>query len=73
MSASLALIGPIGPWELILILLVVLILFGPKRLPDLAKSLGQSVRELRKAQEGKDEEEEKKASKADSESSKDEG
>jgi TatA/E family protein of Tat protein translocase len=73
MSAHLALFGPIGPWELILILLVVLLLFGPKRLPDLAKSLGQSVRELRKAQEGKDEEEEKKASKADSESSKDEG
>lgn len=63
MSPNLALLGPIGPWELILILLVVLLLFGPKRLPDLAKSLGQSVRELRKAQEGKDEEEEKKAKK----------
>lgn len=73
MSANLALIGPIGLPELILILLVILLLFGPKRLPDLAKSLGQSVRELRKAQEGKDEEEEKKVSKADSESSKDEG
>lgn len=59
----LALLGPIGWPELIIILFVVLLLFGPKRLPDMAKALGQSVRELRKSAEGKDEEEEEKTEK----------
>lgn len=54
-----ALLGPIGWPELIIILFVVLLLFGPKRLPDMAKAIGQSVRELRKSAEGKDEEESK--------------
>lgn len=42
----------IGPWEIALILLIVLILFGPKKLPELAKSVGQAVREYKKASEG---------------------
>lgn len=41
-------IGPIGIPELLIILLVVLLIFGPRRLPDMAKGLGQSVREFRK-------------------------
>lgn len=41
-------IGPLGVWELLIILVVVLLLFGPKRLPEMAKGLGQSVREFRK-------------------------
>lgn len=40
--------GPLGLAEIIAILLVVLLLFGAKRLPDIAKGLGQSVREFRK-------------------------
>lgn len=63
----LALLGPIGWPELIIILFVVLLLFGPKRLPDMAKALGQSVRELRKSAEGRDEEEEKTEKKEKSE------
>lgn len=39
----------IGTGELILIFLVFLLLFGAKRLPDLAKSLGKSLREFKKA------------------------
>ena len=39
----------IGGWEVILILAVVLILFGAKKLPDLAKGLGQGIREFKKA------------------------
>jgi sec-independent protein translocase protein TatA len=54
--ALLGLLGPIGWPELIIILFVVLLLFGPKRLPDMAKAIGQSVRELRKSAEGRDEE-----------------
>lgn len=41
-------IGSIGIPELLIILVVVLLIFGPRRLPDMAKGLGQSVREFRK-------------------------
>jgi len=41
--------GSIGGPELFLILLIVLIFFGAKRLPDLARGLGQGIREFRKA------------------------
>lgn len=41
----------IGWQEMILILVVVLLLFGPKRLPDLAKSLGKGLAEFKKASE----------------------
>lgn len=54
----LALIGPLGLPEILLILFIVILLFGPKRLPQLGKSIGETVRELRKAQEGDNEEEE---------------
>lgn len=43
--------GAIGMPELILILALVLIFFGPKRLPGLAQSLGKGMREIRKAAE----------------------
>lgn len=41
-------IGPLGIWEIIIILVVVLLIFGPSRLPEMAKGIGQSVREFRK-------------------------
>jgi len=44
--------GAPGPMELLIILLVILLLFGAKRLPDLARSLGKSLSEFKK---GKDE------------------
>lgn len=40
--------GRIGPFELILILCIALIIFGPSKLPALAKSMGQAVKEFRK-------------------------
>jgi sec-independent protein translocase protein TatA len=50
---SLALFGPgsIGFGELLLILLIVLLLFGSKKLPDLARSLGRSLSEFKKGRE----------------------
>ena len=41
-------IGPFGVWEILIILVVVLLIFGPRRLPEMAKGLGQSVRAFRK-------------------------
>jgi len=37
------------PWEILLILIVVLILFGAKRLPELARGLGKGINEFRDA------------------------
>ena len=39
----------LGPWEILLILVVVLLLFGAKRLPELARGLGQGINEFRDA------------------------
>ena len=50
----------IGWPEILLILLVVLLLFGAKRLPDLARSLGKSLREFKKGREEGDASDEKK-------------
>lgn len=38
-----------GGWELIVILFIVLLLFGARKLPDLANSMGRSIKEFRKA------------------------
>ena len=39
----------IGPAEIIIVLVIALLVFGPKRLPEMGKSLGKGVREFRKA------------------------
>lgn len=41
--------GVLGGWEIILILAVVLILFGAKKLPELARGLGTGIKEFKKA------------------------
>jgi sec-independent protein translocase protein TatA len=41
--------GPIGFQELVLILVVALIIFGPKKLPELGRSLGKTLAEFRRA------------------------
>tara|TARA_B100000749_G_C18005616_1_gene293113 strand:- start:61 stop:258 length:198 start_codon:yes stop_codon:yes gene_type:complete len=46
----------LGPWEIALVILVIIILFGGKKLPELARGLGLGLREFKKAkQEIKDE------------------
>jgi sec-independent protein translocase protein TatA len=49
-------LGNFGGPDVLIILLIVLILFGAKKLPDLARGLGQSVNEFRKAREDIDRE-----------------
>ncbi len=40
--------GRIGPMELILILVIALIIFGPKKLPEIGKAVGNAIREFKK-------------------------
>jgi sec-independent protein translocase protein TatA len=47
----------VGPLEIIVLLVVVLLIFGPKRLPDLGRSLGRGMREFKDSVTGKDEDE----------------
>ena len=42
----------LGPMEMVLVVLVILLLFGAKRLPGLAKGLGQGIREFKGAIDG---------------------
>ena len=42
--------GPVGVQEMIVIFLVALVLFGPKKLPELGKTLGKAITEFRRAQ-----------------------
>jgi sec-independent protein translocase protein TatA len=46
--------GWISPWELMILALVVLLVFGPKRLPEMGRSLGKGMREFKSAITGKD-------------------
>lgn len=48
--------GAVQPWHLLLVVLAVLILFGPGKLPALGKSFGQSIREFRSSVKDDDEE-----------------
>lgn len=49
-------LGTLGPAEIGLVVVAIVILFGAKRLPELARSIGTSARELRRGLEGEDEE-----------------
>jgi sec-independent protein translocase protein TatA len=40
-------LGNIGPLEIIVVLIIALVVFGPKRLPELGSSLGKGIREFR--------------------------
>jgi sec-independent protein translocase protein TatA len=46
--------GWISPWELLILLAVVLLVFGPKRLPEMGRSLGKGLREFKDSVSGKD-------------------
>ena len=52
----------IGPWELLIVLAVVILIFGPKRVPQAGRSLGRGMREFKDAITGKDDDDEQAGS-----------
>ena len=48
----------IGIWEILILLLVVLLVFGPKRLPEMGRSLGKGMREFKESISGTENDEE---------------
>jgi sec-independent protein translocase protein TatA len=55
----------IGPLELVIVLVIILVIFGPKRLPGLGRSLGTGMREFKDSVTGKDKQEEREQLEAD--------
>ncbi len=53
LAIAIPFLGGIGAPELIIILVIILVLFGPKRLPQLGKSLGKTMKAIREGAEGK--------------------
>lgn len=49
----------IGPWEILIVLLVVLIIFGVGKLPSVGRGMGQAISEFRTSVKDEDEEEDK--------------
>jgi sec-independent protein translocase protein TatA len=44
-----ALVGPLGWSELVIILFIILIIFGPRKLPEVADAMGRSIQKFKKA------------------------
>ena len=44
----------VGPWEIVLLLLLALLLFGAKRLPEIGRSMGEGMREFKDSLSGND-------------------
>lgn len=56
-----SMLGNIGPLEIIVVLIIALVVFGPKRLPELGNSLGRGIREFKESVSGEKSEDEVKA------------
>lgn len=48
-------LGVIGPWQVVIILAIVLLMFGGKKIPELMKGLGKGVKEFKDATKGEEE------------------
>ena len=59
------LLGMVGPWQLVIIIVAILLLFGGKKIPELMKGLGQGMKEFKKArnESEEDDDEQKKIEK----------
>jgi len=53
-------LGVVGPWQVILIVALLLLFFGGKKIPELMKGLGQGLKEFKDASKGENYSEEKK-------------
>jgi sec-independent protein translocase protein TatA len=53
-------LGMIGPWQIVLIVAVVLLLFGGRKIPELMRGLGSGIREFKDAVKDEDENKDKK-------------
>ncbi len=49
MSNLFILLGMIGPWQIVLVVVIVLLLFGGRKIPELMRGLGQGIKEFKKA------------------------
>ena len=61
-------LGFIGPWQIVIVVLVIVLLFGGKKIPELMKGLGQGMKEFKNAT--KEESEKELESKKDTDSEK---
>jgi sec-independent protein translocase protein TatA len=52
-------LGTVGPWQLIIILVIIVILFGGKRLPEIGAGIGKAIRNFKDATSKVDEDEKK--------------
>lgn len=55
-------LGVFGPWQVILIVAIVLLLFGGRKIPELMKGLGKGVKEFKDASKGEESSAEEKQS-----------
>ncbi|QMU63366.1 MAG: twin-arginine translocase TatA/TatE family subunit [Flavobacteriaceae bacterium] len=63
MNALTMLLGFVGPWQIAIIVVLVLLMFGGKKIPELMKGLGKGIKEFKNAtkkEEAEDKIEEKK-------------
>jgi len=58
MITSSILLGVIGPWQIVLIVAIVLIFFGGRKIPELMKGMGKGIRSFKEGMGGEDEEKE---------------
>ncbi|SFJ47048.1 twin-arginine translocase TatA/TatE family subunit [Myroides guanonis] len=49
MNALFVILGIVGPWQIILIIAIVLLLFGGKKIPELMRGLGSGIKEFKDA------------------------
>ena len=54
LSILLGFLGGLGAGEIILLVIIILLLFGAKRIPDLARGIGKGIKEFKDARNGED-------------------
>lgn len=55
MNFSAVLLGIVGPWQAVIIIVALLLLFGGRKIPELMKGLGEGIKEFKKASKNPEE------------------